>query len=110
MGTPHREALQVVETVKRAGRIYEDSRNHVWYVPTAHPIFSAVAMVAGAVSRQIAAGLLHTGIDGSRRFAELAPDGAALLDERHGSPEIADVDRWLADLLPEEEELPEAGR
>jgi len=34
MATGHSEALQVVETVKMAGRIYEDARNHIWYVPT----------------------------------------------------------------------------
>jgi len=106
MGTAHKEALQVVETVKKTGRIYEDLPNHVWYVPTGHPIFSAVAMVAGPVSRQIEAGLLDTGIDGPRRYAEVSADGLAFLEEQRGSPEIATVDRWLADLLPDDEELP----
>ena len=106
MGTGHREALQVVETVKKAGRIYEDAPNHVWYVPTGHPIFSAVAMVAGPVSRQIEAGLLDTGIDGARRYAEVSEEGLAFLHEQRSSPEIASVDRWLVDLLPDEEELP----
>jgi hypothetical protein len=46
MGNEHKEALQVVETVKLVGRIFEDARNHIWYVPTQHPVFSALAMVA----------------------------------------------------------------
>ena len=107
MGTDNRlEALQVVETVKQAGRIFEDAQNHVWFVPTDHPIFSAVTMVAGPVSRQIEAGHLATGIDGTRRYAEVSPDGDRFLIEHSGADAIAKVDRWLANLFPDETELP----
>lgn len=99
MGTQHNEALQVVETVKLAGRIYEDARNHIWYVPTQHPIFSALAMVAGAVSRQIEAGLLMTGVDGTRRYAEVSAAGETFLRKAGGSTDIRAIDRWLAELF-----------
>ncbi len=105
MGTPHNpEALQVVETAKRAGRIYEDSQNHVWFAPTDHPIFSAVTMVAGPVSRQIEAGLLVTGVDGARRFAEVSPAGEQFLAEH--AEAVASIALWLAQLLPDEDEAP----
>lgn len=99
MGTGQSEALQVVETVKMAGRIHEDARNHIWYVPTQHPIFSALAMVAGAVSRQIESGLLVTGVDGTRRYAEVSEAGETFLREAGGSSDIRIIDRWLAELL-----------
>ena len=105
MGTENREALQVVETVKMAGRIYEDAPNHVWYVPTAHPIFSALAMVAGPVSRQIETGMLSTGIDGARRYAEVSPEGEAFLAKFGGSSDIRTIDRWLTELLHDGEDL-----
>jgi hypothetical protein len=98
MGT-NSEALRVVETVKLAGRIYEDARNHIWYVPTQHPIFSALAMVAGPVSRQIEAGLLTTDVDGARRYAEVSPAGEEFLARNGGDSDIRAVDRWLAELL-----------
>ena len=106
MGTENKEALQVVETVKMAGRIYEDARNHVWYVPTTHPIFSALTMVAGPVSRQIECGILPTGIDGPRRYAEVSAAGEALLAEFGGSSEIRTIDRWLTELLYDGDDLP----
>ncbi len=99
MATGHSEALQVVETVKMAGRIYEDARNHIWYVPTQHPIFSALAMVSGAVSRQIEAGLLMTGVDGTRRYAEVSEAGETLLREAVANSDIRAIDRWLAELF-----------
>lgn len=99
MATGHSEALQVVETVKMAGRIYEDARNHIWYVPTHHPIFSALAMVSGAVSRQIEAGLLMTGVDGTRRYAEVSKAGETLLREAVANSDIRAIDRWLAELF-----------
>lgn len=98
MSSEHTEALRVVATVKMAGRIYEDARNHVWYIPTRHPIFSALAMVAGPVSRQIEAGLLDTGVDGPRRYAEVSDAGETLLS-RHGDRDTGAVDRWLTELL-----------
>jgi len=98
MGT-NREALQVVETVKLAGRIYEDARNHIWYVPTQHPIFSALAMVAGPVSRQIEAGLLTTDVDGTRRYAEVSQAGEEFLRQNGGDTDINAIDAWLAELL-----------
>lgn len=99
METGDNEALQVVETVNLAGRIYEDARNHIWYVPTQHPIFSALAMVAGAVSRQIEAGLLMTGVDGTRRYAEVSEAGEAFLSEADSSSDIRAIHRWLEELL-----------
>lgn len=99
MANEHTEALRVIETVKLAGRIYEDARNHVWYVPTQHPIFSALAMVAGPVSRQIEAGRLHTGVDGARRYAEVSEGGEAFLREHGNGNEMAAIDGWLAELL-----------
>ena len=99
MGTENSEALQVVETVKMAGRIYEDAPNHIWHVPTQHPIFSALAMVAGAVSRQIEAGLLLTGVDGTHRYAEISDAGERFLSEAVGSTDIGAIDPWLAKLL-----------
>jgi len=99
MGTLNKEALQVVETIKMAGRIYEDAPNHVWYVPTTHPIFSALAMVAGPVSRQIEAGTLSTGIDGARRYAEVSAKGDALLAGHGGDSDIRTIDLWLTELL-----------
>ncbi len=105
METENKEALQVVETIKMAGRIYEDARNHVWYVPTTHPIFSALTMVAGPVSRQIESGMLSTGIDGARRYAEVSAAGEALLSEFGGSSDLRAIDRWLAELLYDSEDL-----
>ena len=99
MEIENKEALQVVETVKMAGRIYEDARNHVWYVPTTHPIFSALPMVAGPVSRQIESGSLSTGIDGARRYAEVSAEGEAFRAEFGGSSDIRTIDRSLTDLL-----------
>jgi hypothetical protein len=99
MGSEHREALRVVEIVKMAGRIYEDARNHVWYVPTSHPIFSALTMVAGPVSRQIESGLLVTGVEGARRFAEVSAAGTALLRTATIDSDIRAIDRWLQELL-----------
>ncbi len=99
MRTETKEALQVVESVKMAGRIYEDARNHVWYVPTTHPIFSALTMVAGPVSRQIESGMLSTGIDGARRYAEVSAAGEAFLSELGNSTDIPTIDRWLTELL-----------
>jgi hypothetical protein len=110
MGIEHKEALRVVETVKMAGRIYEDSRNHVWYVPTPHPIFSALTMVAGPVSRQIKAGLLVTGveggrggIEGARRYAEVSEAGNVLLRTATIDSDIRAIDRWLQELLAGDE-------
>jgi len=99
MGNEHKEALQVVETVKLAGRIFEDARNHIWYVPTQHPVFSALAMVAGPVSRQIETGLLRTGVDGARRYAEVSEEGNEFLRRTAGDSDIRAIDRWLAELL-----------
>ncbi len=82
-----------------AGRIYEDARNHVWYVPTAHPIFSALTMVAGPVSRQIKSGLLVTGVEGARRYAEVSGAGNALLRTATIDSDIRAIDRWLEELL-----------
>ncbi len=104
MEIENKEALQVVETVKMAGRIYEDARNHVWYVPTTHPIFSALTMVAGQVSRQIESGTLSTGIDGARRYAEVSAAGEAFLAEFGGSSDIRTIDRWLTELLHDPED------
>ncbi len=104
MGIENKEALQVVETVKLAGRIYEDARNHVWHVPTTHPIFSALTMVAGPVSRQIESGMLSTGIDGARRYAEVSAEGEAFLAEFGDSRDIRAIDRWLTELLYDAED------
>jgi hypothetical protein len=101
MNNGDREALRVVETVKLAGRIYEDARNHIWYIPTQHPIFSALAMVAGPVSRQIEAGLLVTDVDGTRRYAEVSPAGEEFL--RSSDDDLQATDRWLAELLLDDE-------
>jgi len=103
MATEHNEALQVVETVKMAGRIYEDAPNHIWYVPTQHPIFSALAMVGGPVSRQIEAGLLNTGVEGAHRYAEVSEAGNEFLDDAGESTDVRNIDVWLAKLLLEGE-------
>jgi len=92
-----------VETVKLAGRIYEDVRNHIWYVPTQDPIFSALAMVAGPVSRQIEAGLLVTDVDGARRYAEISDAGEEFLRGNRDDSELHTTDRWLVELLVDHE-------
>jgi hypothetical protein len=51
------------------------------------------------VSRQIEAGLLTTGVDGSRRYAEVSEAGEAFLREPGASSDIRAIDRWLAELL-----------
>ena len=63
-------------------------------------------MVAGAVSRQIEAGLLVTGVDGTRRFAEVSPESEQFLREHRNAEAVTSIDRWLADVLPDEDELP----
>jgi len=105
MSHEEQESLQVLLTVRRAGRIFEDARNHVWFVPTRHPIFNAVTMVAGPVSRQIANGYLSTGVEGTRRYAVLAPEGRAFLSRYGRDARRMATEAWLTELLPEPDEI-----